>query len=240
LDFVVFLDSGEFASDKQRRGMGNRGILGVACIAGRLRWHNSRPSARRWLKREVRQVMRRTIAAFMSAGLLILGTGCASCGWVYAPFGPGTLCTGAPCDGCGVAGCTGCAAPAAVRAGAPACDDCGMACGGACAPCGPLTWLFRLLNCGFCGDGCGEMWWGDFHGAPPEACDPCNRRGDYTGRQGGVVIPKSGGCSSCGEGQTIDYTFRQTPRVLAQSPPSAAPSRAPVHQAVKPIPAVRR
>jgi|LSQX01.1.fsa_nt_gb hypothetical protein len=84
------------------------------------------------------------------------------------------------------------------------------------------------------------MWWGDFHGAPPEACDPCNRMGDYTGPAGGVMLPSSGGCSSCAGGQTIDYSFRQTPRVLAQSPQSGAPSRAPVHQAVKPLPAVRR
>jgi hypothetical protein len=199
--------------------------------------------------------MKRTFAIFLVAGLVALSTGCAHCGWVYRPFGPGTLCTGAPCDGC-CGGCSDCATPACAPCATPACsaceaptpaacscettcDTCETACGGPCAsPCGPLTWLFNLLNCGYCGDGCGEIWWGDFHGAPPTCCEPCNRLGEWTGQPGSGMPMNTGGCSSCGGGQTMDYTFQQQPRVLADSDSQVGP--APVLQAAKPITAARR
>ena len=34
---------------------------------------------------------------------------------------------------------------------------------------------------------CGERYWGEWFGDPPECCDPCNRCGDFTGP----------GCKSC-------------------------------------------
>ena len=200
--------------------------------------------------------MRRTLAALLIAGLCVLGSGCAHCGWLYEPFGPGTLCTGGPgCDGCGAAACGTCEAPACDTCSTPACggpapcscqsacDPCGTPCPGTCgSPCGPLAWLFTVLNAGFCGDGCGEIWWGDFHSAPPTCCEPCNRMGEWTGQAGGGVPVRSEGCSSCGGGSTIDYTFQDRSRVLAG--PSRAASRpvkaTPVSQAAKPIPTVRR
>jgi len=208
---------------------------------------------------EILQVMKRALAALLIAGFCVLGTGCAECGWVYEPFGPGTLCTGAPCDG----GCGGCAAPACAPYAAPACTscaapapacscepacggcgdcgDCDVTCANTCAsPCGPLTWLFSVLNGGYCGDGCGEIWWGDFHSAPPTCCEPCNRHGEWTGQPGGVVpmggTMGSAGCSSCGGGSTINYTFQNQPRVLAGS----AREVSPIQQAAKPIETVAR
>ena len=207
--------------------------------------------------------MKRTLAALVMAVLCVLGTGCANCGWVYAPFGPGTLCTGAPCDG----GCGGCAAPACAPCGgcdvptctscaAPtpaacscepacdSCDSCGVQCANTCAsPCGPLTWLFNVLNAGYCGDGCGEIWWGDFHGAPPECCEPCNRMGEWTGQPGGgaTMSPSGcsssgGGCSSCGGGSSIDYAFQNQPRVLGGTTAEVSP----IQQAAKPISTTQR
>lgn len=207
--------------------------------------------------------MKRTLAALVMAGLCVLGTGCANCGWVYAPFGPGTLCTGAPCDGgCGscaapaCAPCGGCEAPTCTSCAAPtpaacscepacdSCDSCGVQCANTCAsPCGPLTWLFNVLNAGYCGDGCGEIWWGDFHGAPPTCCEPCNRMGEWTGQPGGgaPVSPSGcsscgGGCSSCGGGSSIDYAFQNQPRVLGGSNSNVSP----IQQAAKPISTTQR
>jgi hypothetical protein len=55
--------------------------------------------------------------------------------------------------------------------------------------CGPLTPLFALFTRdSWCGSGCGERYWGDFYGDPPDCCDPCDRCGNFTG-----------GCNSCGD-----------------------------------------
>ena len=196
--------------------------------------------------------MKRTFAALLMAGICVLGTGCTTCGWVYQPFGPGTLCTGAPCDGCG-GGCGSCGAsacttcdvptPACATCSAPTpaacscepscgCGECGgVTCANTCAsPCGPLTWLFNLLNYGtYCGDGCGEIWWGDFHGAPPTCCEPCNRMGEWTGNTSGGMPMHTSGCSSCGGGSSMDYTFQNQPRVLSTT------ETVPIQQAAKPI-----
>ncbi len=207
--------------------------------------------------------MKRILASLLIIGLCLLASGCAHCCWLYRPFGPGTLCTGGPCGGCG-GGCAtpACGAPTCDSCAAPACDSCGSepcacespcdscgggcagSCGGGCAgPCGggPITWLFTLLNGGYCGDGCGEMWWGDFHSAPPTCCEPCNRMGQWTGNTGGgPVLSGEGsgaGCSSCGGGSTIDYTFQQQPRVLVENPSQVARVS---RQAARPISTVQR
>ena len=201
--------------------------------------------------------MKRTLAALLIAGFCVLGSGCANCGWVYEPFGPGTLCTGPHCDGCcGSPACGPCAAPAcetcaptcsscAVPGSAacscePACDSCdscGVECANTCAsPCGPLSWLFSMLNTGYCGDGCGEIWWGDFHGAPPTCCEPCDRLGQWKGFPGGPGPMAAGGCSSCGGGSTIDYTFQNQPRVLAEP----AANVTPIQGGAKPIESTSR
>ena len=155
------------------------------------------------------------------------------------------------CDSCAAPACTSCA-PACSSCAAPTpdacscesggCDSCGgggVVCANTCAsPCGPLTWLFSVLNGGYCGDGCGEIWWGDFHGAPPTCCEPCNRMGEWTGQPGGpggMVPMSSGGCSSCGGGSSIDYSFQHQPRVLArrdgESQPHSAGRQADLDQA---------
>lgn len=73
---------------------------------------------------------------------------------------------------------------------------------------GPLSWVFGLLGIGGCAHGgCGEMYWGDFHGDPPDVCDPCDQFGNYAGGCcgcGGDVYPPrpgfGGGCTDCDEG----------------------------------------
>jgi len=65
---------------------------------------------------------------------------------------------------------------------APDCDPCYEPCGPPCyAPCGPLSWLMAIFRLGCCDYGCGERYWGDFHGNPPDCCDPCDRMGNFTG-----------------------------------------------------------
>jgi hypothetical protein len=152
---------------------------------------------------------RALLVCLIACGLAFSG-GCA-CGPCWnAPFGPGTLCdsgggTCGPAAGRPVCqpACESSGEPAPAPLRGPACSTCGEVCGGACAsacgdpccmPCGPLTWLFEFLSQGYCGESCGETWWGDWHGAPPDCFDPCDRCGNYTGRAG---VP--GGCESCGQ-----------------------------------------
>jgi len=49
-----------------------------------------------------------------------------------------------------------------------------------------------------------------------------------------------GGCTSCGDGNRIDYTMRQTPRVLKQPGAESGPAPKPVLQAAKPIQSSQR
>jgi len=150
--------------------------------------------------------------------LMLLGL---VCGLMVAASGCG-LCHGGM--SCGVPICTtGNCGPDCQ----PTCDagcggSCGQ-CGDPCAPCGPLSVVHKLLHpptwktvaCGGCGNcgGCGERYWGDFHGDPPECCDPCDRCGNYTGvasdgcndgscGTGGHHVEQtvSGGCSTCAGG----------------------------------------
>ncbi len=104
---------------------------------------------------------------------------------------------------------------------------------------GPLSWVFGLLGIGGCAHGgCGEIYWGDFHGDPPDVCDPCDRFGNYTGGCcgcGGDVYPPrpgyGGGCSDCDadavgypmEGDEVYYEGRAAAPVRAAAPPSRQP-----------------
>ena len=198
-------------------------------------------------------MMTRTLLVCLIACGLAFSGGCACGPWLGAPFGPGTLCDpGGGCGTCGPAACgpvgepacdsscgsscggsCGSAAPAAAPLSGPACSACGEVCGGTCgsacddpcrAPCGPLTWMFDLINQGYCGDGCGEIWWGDWHGAPPDCCDPCDRCGNYTGRAGVTggtsVWGGPSACESCGQGQSghvhrVGATAAAEPAVVA-------------------------
>jgi hypothetical protein len=60
--------------------------------------------------------------------------------------------------------------------------------------CGPLTPLFAMFthDC-WSSCGCGQRYWGDFYGDPPDCCDPCDRCGNYTGGWNGW-----GGSNGCG------------------------------------------
>ena len=59
--------------------------------------------------------------------------------------------------------------------------------------CGPLTMLFSVFtHDSWSSCGCGQRYWGDFYGDPPDCCDPCDRCGNYTGRCNGW-----GGCNGC-------------------------------------------
>jgi len=155
-------------------------------------------------------MLQRLMLLGMVCGLMAAATGCGLCyNTVGAPFGPGTICTTGNCGG-------------------HSCESsCGSSCGGSCgdcadpsAQCGPLTIVHKLLhpqkwNCG----SCGERYWGDFHGDPPECCDPCDRCGNFTGAGsdgcnsgnggGGYNMEygggSGGGCSTCGTNGPSSY-----------------------------------
>ncbi len=148
--------------------------------------------------------MRRTLLLCLVScvALAVGGCACGPCG--MAPFavcdssgGCGGSCGTTACEpvcetgcsDCGVASCDSCSEPCE-----PVCDQCaGASCNACCPPVGPLTWFFDVMLQGYCGPSCGEVWWGDWHSAPPDCCDPCDRGGNFTG--GGAS-----GCESCGTG----------------------------------------
>ena len=171
--------------------------------------------------------MKRILLLCLMSCVAAAASGCACNSWVSAPFGPGTVCDSSGCGG--ACGATACGPTACASACQPVCDDCGMACGGACSepcetacgqcagascaaccpPSGPLTWLFVLLSQGYCGPSCGEVWWGDWHGAPPDCSDPCNRCGEYTGRGAPA-------CESCGTGYAGEVRQAGTTHVASK------------------------
>jgi len=188
-------------------------------------------------------------------GLLLAATGCSACHTLwYEPFGPDSLydtqrcgpdasCGGAgpACGGACVAGpvrarCAG-RGVAAEACAEDCCDLCGVpGCGHRCRILrGPLSAIFALFRWGAyrcCGvgetcSGCGERYWGDWFGDPPEYCDPCDSYGNFTGGGGcstcgpsasgpamptqyaqPSVAPQSGGCRNCGPGISHSYSHR--------------------------------
>ncbi len=151
-------------------------------------------------------------------GATSLGPGCDNCGGGCG-CGCGCDCgNGCGCgcgSGCGCNNSCGCGYNWWSLKGCAChndCEDCGYPCCGpraggcdrcnCCRPmtchdktyCEPLTPLFAIFthdswsNCG-----CGQRYWGDFYGDPPDFCDPCDRCGNYTGRWNGW-----GGCNGCG------------------------------------------
>ncbi|HLA84880.1 MAG TPA: hypothetical protein VJL29_08800 [Thermoguttaceae bacterium] len=124
------------------------------------------------------------------------GPACGDCGPACGPCGDPCGCDPCGCDPCGYGGCT--------------CGCCGP---------GPIRCVLSLLHpvrwFGCYNNGCGEMYWGDFHGDPPDCCDPCDCMGNYTGCT-------SGGCGCSGE-PTTSYG---TPGNVGPSPQDEDPSRA--------------
>ncbi len=144
--------------------------------------------------------MKRILLISLLCGLLAAGGGCGMChGILCCPFGPGTM-PGGCCEECGasLSDCGGCSSGCGDGCGVESCDSCGTTCGSSCggcdscSPCGLLSCISGLFSVNtWCGDGCGDVYWGDFHGDPPDMCDPCDNHGNYSG---------SGGCSTCGQG----------------------------------------
>ncbi len=164
---------------------------------------------------------RQAVLVLCLAGLLAATSGCGVVHTlVYEPFGPNSICDTSNCGDCGGAVEHPRAARAACGAGVGACDAGAVDCGGcgncrACVPCGPLSLIFGLFcRETWCGGGCGERYWGDWYGDPPDCCDPCDQCGNYTGRgaatteylpQGEMMEspggsgPESAGCATCGQ-----------------------------------------
>lgn len=165
-------------------------------------------------------MLQRLMLLGLLCGLMAAATGCGlGHNIIRAPFGPGTICTtdncGSSCESCGVSSYGG------------SCGDCADPR----APCGPLSILRSLFHpmtwdCG----SCGERYWGDFHGDPPECCDPCDRHGNFTGATmdgcnscnsgsgGGYEVEYSGGggggCSTCGTKGPTSYGPQMASRTV--------------------------
>ena len=80
-----------------------------------------------------------------------------------------------------------CAAPVASSCGCGSCGSphAGATYGGCWSPGADLIrGIDRLL--GGCCNGCGELYWSEFHNDPPDTCDPCDCHGNWTGRAGPV------------------------------------------------------
>jgi hypothetical protein len=128
---------------------------------------------------------------YLSLGCDDCGGGCnASCGGEHNWWSlKGCGCQNDCYEDCGHPGC-------GLRG--RSCDPCGNGCRPMTCHdktyCGPLTPLFALFtHDSWSSCGCGQRYWGDFYGDPPDCCDPCDRCGNYIGGGNGC-----GGCSSCG------------------------------------------
>ena len=82
-------------------------------------------------------------------------------------------------------GCSSCGARSS-------CGECGDDCGCCCQRnfCfQPLRWIGGLFCAGtWCGPSCGNTYWGEAACDPPDACEPCNRAGHWTGAVPGVQV----------------------------------------------------
>ncbi len=94
--------------------------------------------------------------------IVAAATGCACSGTYY--YGS---------HGCGVRSLSGRNADGAASCDGD-CDSCDS-----CAPSGPR----RLRDVIGCNSGCGRMYWGEWAYDPPDACDPCDDCGNWTGPQ---------------------------------------------------------
>jgi hypothetical protein len=148
------------------------------------------------------------------ATLSAVGSGCTPCHMGYRPFRPGAVCDPTHCtDTCGptlgAARCeVGCGS-----AECDPCDPCGPCYYGEYSPLGPLAAVFRIFDpVTWMGPSCGERYWGDFYGEPPDCCDPCDCYGNYTGMHVSNCPRRGAGCASgtcvdysCESGTCVDY-----------------------------------
>lgn len=130
-------------------------------------------------------------------------------------------------EGCGDPTCAGCA-------------DCHVCC------ISPIRNLWYLLNCS---NGCGEYYFDEWINDPPDACDPCDDYGCYTGRPGccpprfaglrslfgyrcgatcdtscGLESCSEPGCTTCGHGGERPPTSEPT---MADPEPESVPTPMP-------------
>jgi hypothetical protein len=172
---------------------------------------------------------------------------------LYEPFGPNSLCDTTNCGARGVASeCDdACDAPrgrvvrraeVCHRVHGEACGACGDPCEeecvgrrGHCGHWGPLTWVFNLFRYRtFPCSGCGERYWGDWYGDPPDCNDPCDHYGNYTGRgrpargydepvveQDDLAHGSGRKCRKCAEREATRSVA--TPRTASRAAPPYAP-----------------
>lgn len=223
---IDFLDSASFTADKFSSCCRTAGRIGRTAGQSNMARY---PSLH--LRGEDRAMRSRLYSSGIVAALLLLSTGCCAVRTaLYEPFGPGSLCDPTHCGaascgpvavsdacspGCGVPAdpCNACG-PCEDRCAARACGPCGR-------PWGPLSWVFDIFFAGYCGDGCGELYWSDFHSEPPDCCDPCDRLGNWTGgaMSAGATTPH-GGCPTCGQ-TASQVRSVPTPIRMAQQPTAA-------------------
>jgi hypothetical protein len=148
--------------------------------------------------------------------------------------------------------CGDCDACCETECGRPCCPPCGRSCGACCDsgcdPCGdgccehcwhqgPISFLFALFTpCRWCGPGCGERYWGDFYGDPPDCWDPCDCHGNYTGggchHCGGGCQNGNGGYVDQGAAPSGEKMISQTDQAVSATPRTAQQP----HKAVRPQP----
>jgi hypothetical protein len=236
----------------------------------RVVWTITSLTIRKSIRERKIAMAKRAIALVVASGLLAVAGGCNV--WhalIYEPFGPNSLCDSRRCGmRCGeVAGCDAECVPGPVRGRyvrGPMAGPCGDECYDDCAgpPCnrccgfgdGPLACIFSLFHpesyrgCGTGCGGCGERYWGDWYGDPPECCDPCDQHGNFTAGgwggggqyarraaspmpmsdsyEEGVPAPRPGGCRNCGQGGYASHGYagmRPPTQVASSSRP--APNR---------------
>jgi hypothetical protein len=121
---------------------------------------------------------------FVALCLAIMGTGC--CSWHHCSRGQAICDDSGACSG-GVCQ-EGDHGPWEWEPG----NECGDECQDASCEhqCHISPLWERLLALGGCGQqGCGDVYWHEFHSDPPDCCDPCDEYGNWTGGCGPYRAP---------------------------------------------------
>lgn len=154
---------------------------------------------------------------FSISGLLAMiatAGGCLHCYPGYQQLGPGAVCNPTYCqDSCGPSWGAARYQVGCGPAECDPCDPCGPCYYGEYSPLGPFAAIFRIFKpVAWMGPSCGERYWGDFYGEPPDCCDPCDCYGNYTGMHVSNCPQRGAGCASgtcvdygCGSGTCVDY-----------------------------------
>ncbi|MCE9547712.1 MAG: hypothetical protein K8T25_19755 [Planctomycetia bacterium] len=132
--------------------------------------------------------------------------------WIIALLAAASLTSTVGCCAsvCGAGGCDTCGGGGIVTGGC-ASGDCGApACGARGCGVGICNWYpgKELVDGLTCKKGCGKAYWSEWYNDPPDACDPCDKCGNWTGGGGGRRCGRGGcgrgdcdgGCGTCGGG----------------------------------------